>query len=70
MPKPVEDVPPAFVDGALVRLVEDDVNTWVEQWMGPVRGWETTTSTMVDEVLRGPTASAETLRKFGYPTSN
>ncbi len=56
-----------MVDGALVRLVEGGDMTYVEQWMGPERGWELTTSTMVDEVLRGPTAAGKTLLKFGYP---
>ena len=40
--KRVEDLPPAVVDGALVRLVTDGVMTSVEQWMGPERGWEAT----------------------------
>ena len=45
MRKPVEDLPPAVVDGALVRLVEEAGMTYVEQWMGAARGWELTTST-------------------------
>jgi hypothetical protein len=65
--RPILDLPPAAVDGALVRLVSDGVMTSVEQWMGPERGWEATTSTMVDEVMRGPTASPATLKMFGYP---
>jgi hypothetical protein len=36
---------------------------------GQARGWELTTSTMVDEVLRGPTASPSTLALFGYPVT-
>ena len=66
MPSPVDDVPLTVVDGALVRLVTDGACDWVEQWMGPERGWEATNSTMIDEVLRGPTASPETLKRFGY----
>lgn len=64
--RPVEDSL-AVVDGALVRLFTDGVMVWVEQWMGPARGWERTTSTMVDEVMRGPRPSPSTLKIFGYP---
>jgi hypothetical protein len=68
MPTPrVLDLAPAFVDGALVRLVTDESEVWVEQSMGPEAQWVATTSTMIDEVLRGPTASQATLRLFGYP---
>jgi hypothetical protein len=57
-------VPVTVVDGALVRLASDDTWTWVEQWMGPKRSWVKTTSTTIAEVMRGPTASPETLRIF------
>ena len=63
-PHPVEDLGPAIVDGALVRLITDDVTDWVEQWDG--EKWDPG-GAMVDEVLRGPRASPETLKRFGYP---
>jgi hypothetical protein len=60
-----EEFPPAVVDGALVRLADDGTWVWVEQWVGT--GWERTTSTWIDEVMKGPTASPATLKKFNYP---
>jgi hypothetical protein len=61
MPTPREKLPPAAVDGALVRLMTDDRTVWVEQWNGTM--W-VPGGAMVDEVMKGPTASAETLRMF------
>ena len=61
MPTPREKLAPAVVDGALVRLMTDDRTVWVEQWNG--RAW-VSGGARVDEVMKGPTASAETLRKF------
>jgi len=60
-----EVVPPAFVDGALVRLVAEGEREWVQRWTGP-GGWVDDPSTMIDEVLRGPTAGPATLVRFGY----
>jgi len=63
-PHPVEHVGLAVVDGALLRLMSDGTTDWVEQW---INGRWTPGGATVDEVLRGPRPSPETLRKFGYP---
>ena len=63
MPTPREELPPAVVDGALVRLMTDERTVWVEQWNG--RTW-VAGGAMVDEVMKGPTASPATLMMFGY----
>jgi len=61
-----EVVPPAVVDGALVRLVSDGCTEWVQQWTG--ERWIDGGAT-VDEALRGPTAGADTLARFHYRPS-
>jgi hypothetical protein len=58
---------PVTVDGALVRVTSDDTWVWVEMWLGPERGWVRTATTTIAEVMKGPTASPETLRLFRYP---
>ena len=59
--------PPAMVDGALVRLVTDEALVWAERWTG--RKWVADTSIVVAEIMKGPTAGPETLRRFGYRLS-
>jgi len=63
MPTPRGKLPPAVVDGALVRLMTDERTVWVEQWDGTT--W-VAGGAMIDEVMKGPTASAETLRMFNF----
>jgi len=60
------NIPLTVVDGALVRLASDGSQVWVEEWTGPKRGWVKSASTTIGEVMRGPTASPETLRIFSY----
>jgi hypothetical protein len=64
--RPVADCPLTVVDGALVRLFTDSDVIWVEQWTG--QSW-VAGGAMIDEVMKGQTASPETLRKFGYPVT-
>jgi hypothetical protein len=61
-----EVLPPAFVDGALVRLVSDGERDWVQIWNMGTKAWQDDTTTSVAEVSKGPTAGPRTLALFGY----
>jgi hypothetical protein len=45
--------PPAFVDGAIVRLVTDEKVVWVQQWRYDTQTW-VTGGANIDEVMKGP----------------
>ena len=57
---------PSRDGGVIGRVVEDDVDAWVETWRGPERGW-VEEGMGIAGVMRSPELSSKGLRAAGIP---